>query len=117
MKRISVESLADDGRAEGDLGEGLTETELYWWADRKRAQQYPHFMKHPQKLCPKCRNCLCGKTLRDDAGFRCMCDFGRKMVAPNRIRFMSERDRELHLMRRIYCLDHHIYEPRDAVCA
>jgi hypothetical protein len=107
----------DDEREEGDLGEGLTEAELYFWADKKREQQEPHWRKHPQKLCSKCRNCLCGRKLRGDAGFRCMCDAGRKLVTPYRVRFMSDRERELHQRRLIYCLTHHIYERKGEVCA
>jgi hypothetical protein len=104
--------LRDEG--EGDLGEGLTEAELYFWADQKRAQNLPCFLAG-HTLCPKCRNCSCFD--RGTYGFRCMCAFGKKMVTPYRIRFLSERDKARHLNRQIYCLDHHIYEPKGEVCA
>lgn len=99
----------------GDLGDGLTEVELYFWADRKYEQNRPHFLRG-HLFCDKCKNCLCGKKLSGDVGFRCMCAFGKTLVTPYRIRFYATSER-LHLVNReIYCMQHHVYEPKGFVC-
>jgi len=102
-------------QSDGELGEGLTEAELYFWADLKREQNLEHFHRG-HDICTKCKNCRCGRRLLNDHGFRCMCDVGKKMVTPYRIRFLAERDKQNHLMRRIYCLNHSIYESKGEVC-
>lgn len=95
-----------------DLGEGLTEEELYFWADIKREQNTPCVLKG-HRLCDKCKNCRC---FDHSVGFRCLCAFGKKMVTPYRIRFLSERDKAHHLNREIYCLNHGVYEPKGFIC-
>lgn len=106
----------DNLQSDGELGEGLTEAELYFWADRKREQNWEHFRRR-HELCPRCKNCLCGERLPHDAGFRCVCAFGKKMLTPYRIRFTAEREKANHLQRRIYCLTHHIYESKGLPCS
>jgi hypothetical protein len=97
-----------------DLGDGLTEAELYWWADRKREQNLPCYLAGHQ-LCPKCRNCSCFDHVT--GAFRCLCAFGKKMVTPYRIRFLSASDKRNYELGRIYCLNHSIYESKGQVCS
>lgn len=99
-----------------DLGEGLSTAELFFWAERKRQQNYPHF-KRGHRICPTCKNCLCGRTLSPDFGFRCICDTGKSYVTPYRIRFRAQKDKENHLDGRIYCINHSIYESKGEVCS
>lgn len=95
-----------------DLGDGLSEAELYFWAERKRAQNFPHFEQN-HTFCGWCKNCLCNRPLSPNFGFRCVCDSGKSMLTPYRIRFRSASDRDHHNAREIYCLNHHVYEPHD----
>lgn len=76
-----------------DLGGGLTEEELYFWALRKRRQNLEHYKRateaHPP--CPTCKNCLCGRKLPDDQGFRCVCGAGLIFITPYRLRLRTQR--------------------------
>jgi len=98
------------------LGEGLTTAELFYWADKKRQQNEPHWLKN-HEFCRRCKNCLCGRRLIPFYGFRCICDTGKTYVTPYRIRFWAKADRDHYVNREIYCLTHHIYEKRGEVCA
>jgi len=74
-----------------DLGDGLTEAELYHWARIKRSENQLHRdIGHERKygFCRLCDNCLCGRMKQ----FICRCAEGKKQVSPYRIRFQRSRD-------------------------
>jgi len=106
--RSPYEHLTGDDQG---LGDGLTTAELFFWAERKRQQNQKHY-EAGHRLCSQCKNCLCGKSLGPDFGFRCICDTGKTYITPYRIRFFSTVDKNHALNREIYCLDHHVYEPK-----
>ena len=76
---------------ETDLGGGLTTDELYWWAARKREQNMVCRSLGHENFCPRCKNCLCNKW--QTGMFRCMCEFGKTMATPYRIRYWNMKDR------------------------
>lgn len=66
-----------------NLGDGLTQPELYFWAEEKRRENQFHIdVGHDRKygLCPTCGNCLCGRK-----DFRCICP-GKTYITPYRVR-------------------------------
>lgn len=74
------------------LGEGLTEAELYHWAAIKRNENRQHRDLGHDKLygwCRECDNCLCGWSR-----FSCRCTAGRVTVTPYRIRFQRKALRD-----------------------
>lgn len=73
--------------AQEDLGEGLTEAELYFWAEIKRNENLQHVEAgHNLSFgrCSTCDNCLCPAM---QTRWACRCAAGKKQVTPYRIRF------------------------------
>lgn len=73
-----------------DLGDNLTEGELYFWAGQKRAENLFHMrLGHVTKygFCRKCGNCLCGNlNFTPLKSFRCLCIFGKVYATPYKVR-------------------------------
>ena len=99
-----------------DLGEGLFTAELFWWAEKKRNQNLPHAWAG-HRMCRICKNCTCGRQYSPWYGFRCICNEGKTMVTPYRIRWPRTAEKVHAAKDEIYCLTHHIYEPRNQICS
>jgi hypothetical protein len=78
--------------ADNQLGEGLTEAELYFWAAIKKSENREHRELGHDKTygwCRECDNCRCGWSR-----FACRCSAGRVTLTPYRIRFQKKAMRE-----------------------
>lgn len=67
-----------------NLGDGLTESELYFWAtqhgkENRVCQDAGHFEKYG--WCRSCKNPLC-----PDTRWHCRCSAGKNQITPYRIR-------------------------------
>lgn len=114
MNTSRLNSPYEHLKGEGDdLGDGLFSAELYFWAGRKRQQNMPH-AEAGHKMCQTCKNCLCSASFSPDFGFKCMCEYGKTMVTPYKIRFQRSSDKEHAAKGHIYCLNHRIYEAKGA---
>ena len=77
-----------------DLGDGLAEGELYFWAEIKGKENKQHVVAGHNETygrCRTCDNCLCPEMQRR---WTCRCAAGKKQITPYRIRFMKSRDKE-----------------------
>ena len=90
-----------------DLGEGLTEGELYFWSALKKIENMPH-RKAGHTMCARCDNCLDG-----DARWRCLCGIGRKYVTPYRIRPGNTNEKYILENNLIYVVGEGIYVPKN----
>lgn len=90
---MNLSRTAWDGMT-ADLGDNLTEGELYFWSidrarqNRAHLDQFPH---HQRIWCNKCNNCTCDKAglgaqVLGFTQFRCICASGYRMVTPYKLR-------------------------------
>jgi len=114
MKAITEYGTKTNSPYEGldeDLGQGMTEAELYFWATEKRKEGLLHRSRGHENFCQSCKACLCGSFR-----WKCICASGRKYVTPYRIGFTSEADNYIAKNGLVYCLNHQVLESKGTKC-